>query len=163
MAITLNDNIQNNSPKSLDNKYLSNGTTLWSSVAAANAGVISAYRHRGLKVLIDIGGEAVEYWWKHGTTNSDLIPVQLDKFTLVADGSKALVVNEFVKRVLINPASELSALKIGTTVGGDEIMPEQTIPAGAWYNVTLERFVGSATTLYFTGVTSSTQFRLYYE
>ena len=103
MAITLNDNFQNNSPKSIDNKYMVGGVTPYASVAAANTAVNSAYRHKGLKVRITIGGEEVEYWWKYGITDSDLIPVSLDKFTLGSDGTKVLKIGEFYKRILIKP------------------------------------------------------------
>jgi len=73
MSIGISDNFQNNSGKALDNKYLSGGTTLYSSVAAANAAIFSVYRHRGLKVLIDVGGAPTEYWYKEGTADLNLV------------------------------------------------------------------------------------------
>lgn len=161
MSIPLNDNILTKSPKSLDNRYLSNGLTAYSSVLAANSAIVSAYRHKGLKVRITISGEELEYWWKYGTTDSDLIPVKIDKFTLATNGSKVLTIGEFYTRILIKPSTTLTALKIGTTNGGDELLIESEVPSGSWFNLTLEKYVDSSTTLYFGGVSSSTDFRLY--
>src|SRR5690349_14141522 len=73
MAIILNDNLQSNSPKSLDNKYLKFGTTPYVSIADVNATIPLAYRSLGLTVLIDDGSEALEYWYKDGTANGDLV------------------------------------------------------------------------------------------
>lgn len=73
MAIILNDNLQNNSPKSLDNKYLKNGLTIYTDAADANASIPSAYRSRGLTVLINVGGVPTEYWYRDGVANGDLI------------------------------------------------------------------------------------------
>lgn len=68
MSILLNDNLQNNSPKPLDAKYL-NGVTPWATVAAANAGIPLTQRSIGLTVNI----AGVEYWYKNGITDPDLI------------------------------------------------------------------------------------------
>src|SRR6478735_9938677 len=73
MAITLNDNLQSNSPKSLDNKYLKTGLTAYVDIADVNATIPLAYRSVGLTVLIDDGSEALEYWYKDGTANGDLV------------------------------------------------------------------------------------------
>ena len=57
MAITINDNFQNNSPKSLDAKYtkfVAGAATPYASVAEANSLIPSGYRSVGLTVLIDI-------------------------------------------------------------------------------------------------------------
>lgn len=72
MAIFVNDAIQNNAPKSLDNKYLKNGITPYASVAEANATIISQYRSQGLTVLIT-GTPNQEYWYLGGTTDGNLI------------------------------------------------------------------------------------------
>jgi hypothetical protein len=73
MAISINDNIQCNSPKSVDNKYLKFGTTLYTSVSDVNTAIPQVYRHRGLTVLIEIGGSQVEYWYYGGVLDGDLI------------------------------------------------------------------------------------------
>lgn len=69
MAIIVNDTLQSNSPKSLDNKYLKNGVTPYASVAEANSFIISQYRSLGLTVLI--GNQ--EYWYLGGVLDNNLI------------------------------------------------------------------------------------------
>ncbi|KAH0542027.1 hypothetical protein GP486_008676, partial [Trichoglossum hirsutum] len=69
MAIYINDAIQNNAPKSLDNKYLKNGITPYASVDDVNSTIVGPYRHQGLTVLV--GGQ--EYWYLGGTANNNLI------------------------------------------------------------------------------------------
>ena len=81
MAITVNDSIQNNSPKSLDNKYLKFGRFLYADTAEVNALIHPAYRHLGLTTLIDVGGVPTEFWYKEGTTDLDLVLKQYDVTT----------------------------------------------------------------------------------
>lgn len=68
--ITVNDSFQSNSPKSLDNKYLFNGVTFYTSTANANSKIVGPYRSLGLTVNI-LG---VEYWWANGIADIDLVP-----------------------------------------------------------------------------------------
>ncbi len=69
MAITINDALQNNAPKSLDNKYLKNGITPYASIDEVNSTIVGPYRHQGLTVLIG----SQEYWYLGGTANINLI------------------------------------------------------------------------------------------
>lgn len=68
--ITINDSLQSESPKSLDNKYLKFGQFPYVSVADVNATIVSAYRSPGLTVLIG----TVEYWYFNGVLDTSLIP-----------------------------------------------------------------------------------------
>ena len=68
MAIIINDNLAVNVGKPIDSKYL-NISTPWTSVSAANIGVVQSYRYTGLTVNIN----GTEYWWKNGITNTDLV------------------------------------------------------------------------------------------
>jgi hypothetical protein len=99
MAILLSDNLQNNSPKPLDAKYL-NGVTPWASVAAANAGIALTERSIGLTVNIN----NVEYWYAAGITNSDLV--------IKSGGSGSLPIVRYV--YLVQDASD--ATKMGGTL-----------------------------------------------
>ena len=159
MPVTTNDNLQNNSPKPLDNKYMLNGLNAYASTSSANTNL--TYRHKGLKVRISVDGEELEYWYKYGVTDNDLIPVSVHKLSSAVDVSRVIPAGEFVKRILINPTSQLAALKVGTSSNGDEIMPEELIPAGQWFNISTELYCPTSTTIYFTGITSSTQIRIY--
>lgn len=56
----------------------------YNSVAEANAAIISGLREKGRTVGILIGGSVVEYWWKSGILDADLVP----KSAGVTDGDK---------------------------------------------------------------------------
>lgn len=70
MAIELNDNIDNKSPKILDKRYSVDGVTPYVDVAEANATIPLSYRAKGLTVLI--GNQ--EYWYKDGIQDVNLVP-----------------------------------------------------------------------------------------
>jgi hypothetical protein len=68
MSINLNDNIQLNSGKPLDSRYLS-GISAYTSVAAANSAIPISTRYLGLTVLIG----TIEYWYQSAITDIGLI------------------------------------------------------------------------------------------
>ena len=67
MAILINDNYSLSANKPFDARYL-NIDTPWVDVPAVLAG-IPTYRYIGLTVNVN----GVEYWWKNGITNTDLV------------------------------------------------------------------------------------------
>lgn len=69
MAINIVDNLNIYAPKSIDNRYLKNGTVPYTSVNDVLASIEPSVRHIGLTVLIN----NEEYWFKNGVTNNDLI------------------------------------------------------------------------------------------
>lgn len=76
MAVTVNDSIQSNSPKPLDNKYgvfASGAFRAYTSVAEANSNLGTAVRSIGLTVLVNTGSGNVEYWYQAGTADGNLI------------------------------------------------------------------------------------------
>jgi hypothetical protein len=73
MAIIINDNLAVNVGKPIDSKYL-NGQTPWASIGATNAGIPLSYRYTGLTINI-LG---VEYWYKNGITDPNLIEKKYD-------------------------------------------------------------------------------------
>jgi hypothetical protein len=68
MAISLNDNLNINAPKPIDRKYSNNGIP-FTSVAEANTAIAAGVRSIGLTVNINYA----EYWYKQGTSDSDLV------------------------------------------------------------------------------------------
>ena len=68
MAIILNDNLSIQAPKAADSRYGPHADT-----ATAIAAVISANRYQGLVVGITSGSSVVEYWWRDGTADGNLI------------------------------------------------------------------------------------------
>lgn len=83
--------------------------------------------------------------------------------TLATDDTIALTAGRYYSRILLNPASALTAGKIGTTLAGEEVLPESAIPGSAWYNVAIDMYAASSGNLYLAGITSSTQYILFYE
>lgn len=94
MSVTVNDSIQSNSPKSLDNKYLKLGALTYTNLSDVNSTILAAYRSRGLTV--NIGG--AEYWYRDGLADVNLVakgvisvisPLSLDNTTGVLSMSVA--------------------------------------------------------------------------
>jgi hypothetical protein len=76
MAINLSDNININSPKILDSRY-----GPWSSVSAANTGILSLQRSVGLTVGISGATGLLEYWYANGISDSNLVLKTTSNFT----------------------------------------------------------------------------------
>jgi hypothetical protein len=81
MAIQYNENIKIAAPAPLDKRYLSNRTSLgvqlpYSGVTEVTGatGIILSERYTGLTVNIN----GIEYWFKNGVTNNDLIEKKYD-------------------------------------------------------------------------------------
>ena len=68
MAITINDNLNSLSPKPLDDRY-----GPFTSTTLAQLVVSGTVRHTGLTLGIYSGSSVVEYWYRTGITNSDLV------------------------------------------------------------------------------------------
>lgn len=76
MSLSINDSLQNNSPKPVDNKYgifASGSFRPYASVAEANATVPPAYRSIGLTVVVNTGSGNVEYWYQAGVADGNLV------------------------------------------------------------------------------------------
>lgn len=75
MSINLNDNFNVSAPLPIDSRY-GNGSSLpftsYTTTTSANASISAGQRYVGLTVLV--GTPAVEYWYRTGTTDADLIP-----------------------------------------------------------------------------------------
>jgi hypothetical protein len=80
MAITLNDNLQIQANKNIDNRY-----GPYDSISSALATLASFQRARGLTIGIVEGGLLKEYWFKDGVANVDLI----EKTTAGSGGSES--------------------------------------------------------------------------
>lgn len=135
MAIVINDTLQNNAPKSLDNKYLLNGVTPYTSVAQANATILSSYRSAGQTVLIG----SQEYWYLGGVADSNLI--LKSTVTTIAWGNITGTIASQVD--LSNALANLQPLIVpGTTIQywrGDE----------TWQALTSDVVTQGTTNLYF--------------
>jgi len=68
MAIILNDNINVEAPKATDNRY-----GPYANTAVALTSVPAYQRYQGLVVGVLISGSVVEYWFKDGTADGNLV------------------------------------------------------------------------------------------
>ena len=85
MAIILNDNIKINAGKPSESKYLNSSNIAYSSTTEATTSIPIAERYFGLTVLVDTGTSNVEYWWREGVTDIDLIEKKFASEQLVGD------------------------------------------------------------------------------
>jgi hypothetical protein len=68
MSIILNDNLSIQAPKAADSRF-----GPYVDTANALTSIVTTNRFQGLVVGITIGGQVVEYWFRDGTTDSNLI------------------------------------------------------------------------------------------
>jgi hypothetical protein len=104
MAIDLSDNIKIGQQLPVDSRYF-NGLLPWASLAAANTGIPTALRFRGLTVNV-LG---VEYWWADGTSDAQLVIKTVDAVLSLQD-----VTDE--GSTTTNPITAASFVKSGGTV-----------------------------------------------
>ena len=127
MAI-INQGIDNNSPQAIDRRFgkLSYGKTVpYTSIAEANAAISTYFRHIGKSVLIDPGTGPVEYWWRDGIADVDLVIKYTApasewkpyKIILAEDGSFSIPENSLLDMIVVVPTVGFD-LKIGTAPAG---------------------------------------------
>jgi hypothetical protein len=85
MAIILNDNLKINAGKPTDSKYLNASNAAYSATTEVLSTITLAERHQGLTVLVESGSSNIEYWFKEGITNGDLIEKKFASEQLVGD------------------------------------------------------------------------------
>lgn len=76
MAKQHNDNIRLNAPKAIEDRsfrVLNGASQPYASLAEANSLIPVAYRYKGLPVYILEGINTVEYWYRNGTADADLV------------------------------------------------------------------------------------------
>ena len=85
MAIILNDNIKINAGKPSESKYLNSSNIAYSSTTEASTAIPISERYLGLTVLVDTGTSNVEYWWREGVDDVDLIEKKFASEQVVGD------------------------------------------------------------------------------
>jgi len=85
MAIILNDNIKINAGKPSESKYLNSSNAAYISTGATVAAIPISERYLGLTVLIDTGTSNVEYWWREGVADIDLVEKKFASEQVVGD------------------------------------------------------------------------------
>lgn len=153
MSTPQNDSFQFRAPKPADSRYLKNEIIPWVSVAEVNAAIPSAYRYKGLTVLIG----TLEYWYLNGITNSDLIPKNIGTTTVLnisADGFYTFPLATLIVALIVTPDADIN-FKAGSAEGLEDFVPtlqlEEDIPAPL--AVFLYRNAGQS--IYFGGISGS--------
>ena len=105
MAISFNDNIKVFAPKPIDAKYLNTSNIPYSAITEVNTTILTSERYIGLTTNIN----NVEYWYKTGTTNSDLI-----EKTATADGDGVVFAGTLASgnTLILNRSQGLSDINI---------------------------------------------------
>lgn len=165
MSVTLNDNISTHAPKPIEARSMdfSGGISIpYASLAAAKTAIPSAYRHQYLTIwVLATNGDPLEYWWRADTTDASLEPKNKESFTLNTDGSIVLNPPYRYGDIIVIVTNNIATLKIGTTVGGGELEPGAAVTTTTPYTFSSVGYVGSARTIYFTGVTTGTKILVY--
>jgi len=74
---------------------------------------------------------------------------------LSADGSYAVPNGTVIDCIKLLPSADMAAVKVGTTPGGEEILPAQPLTGGQ--ASLIGTLITSGTTIYFTGITAGVQ------
>ena len=127
MAIVVNDNFQNNSPKSLDNIYLSFGMNNYASISAVNAAINPAYRHLGLTVKIG----ADEYWYRNGLADTDLILKSSGEVNTASNVGSGIGVYKDKVGVNFNFKSFLVTAPITINTTANEVLLDMTVASAS--------------------------------
>jgi hypothetical protein len=96
-------------------------------------------------------------------TVGNLTSYSKDTDTFSGDDSYDVAAGTYVKRIIIKPASPLTAFQCGYSPSGDELVTEQPVDEDVWTVFAIDYYFESSATIYLQGLTSSTQFILYYE
>lgn len=96
----------------------------------------------------------------------DNIKVQYDnkdKFSLGSDGVRIYGPGTYIEKIVIKPGATISAFKIGSTPGNDDIVTEQPIAGTVHTTLIVEKYFETGVTLYMEGINSSTSFLVFLE
>lgn len=78
---------------------------------------------------------------------------------LSGDGSYAIPEGTVIDLIQLVPSADLPAVKIGTTPGGEEILPEQALTGGE--PSFIGTLLGGGTTIFFNGITAPTAITIF--
>ncbi len=114
MAIALNDNLQINAPKPVDNRLLNNTNIAYTDLSEALIQT-AGKRHLGLEVLINAGvGGNAKYWFKDGINDEDLVLM-----TTGSSGGSATIYFDNGLNYANGTAGLGGTLKDDVTISGD--------------------------------------------
>ena len=91
----------------------------------------------------------------------DLTPVNLSGAS--ATTSHSMAGGKILHKIRIKSTSALTVFKIGTTVGGSEILPSEAVDANTAGIYTLDFDLESATTIYFSGLAGTWTIKIIFQ
>lgn len=91
----------------------------------------------------------------------DLTPVVMSGSSPTA--SHSMGGGKILHKVRVKGDADMTALKVGTTVGGSEILPDEALSAGTAAIYTLDFDLESPTTIYFSGLTGTWSIKIIFQ
>lgn len=161
MATPKNDSFRVQAQKSLDDKLLRLGRFAYVSRDEAIALVPVAERHPGLQVVV---GDQV-HAWVQGTTNDDLLPLNIFQKDLPADGIYPLKALNFLQGFATKNmgTSDIMLLRIGKSNGSGEVeMGARIVANSQEWSINMFPYLSSIDqNFFFSGVTQPIRIRIF--
>lgn len=137
---------------------------VFNSATELNAFLTSPRRYAGMIASIKtpvakayILNAAMDAWVEIGTGAGG---GSMDVVNLTGNDTYVVSANTLVEDMVGLPTSDLAALKIGTTPGGEEIVVSQPVTSAKGVVLAINFYAIGATTFYITGITSNTTFKI---
>jgi len=145
MPILLNDNLNVQAPRAVDNRYGPHAN-----VSNVHADVTPAIRYQGLTVGVNTANGIVEYWFASNTTNAGLVLKTVDSASALAE---ATLISNGIVRLNDTVTSPNTFQALTANMGKyivDSLALSNVTPIGGvryfgGYNVTSRQYTASAT------------------
>lgn len=160
MSILFNDNFLTNAPKPTDSRYMkfSGGNALpYDDVADANTRIPSTQRYRYLTILVLMNTIAVEYWYKNGIADGDLITKSKEVYVMGASGNFTMKAGEQYSDITVLPPSDLANFRMGTGPSTFDLVPGQPVTSAKGGVFGPMGYAVADTVIYLTGMVTNTQ------
>lgn len=135
--------------------------SVFTTTAARTAYLTNARRYAG-QVVVDMEDGSAYYlnsarnaWVSFNVSGPTTV-------NLISDNTAvSFILNTLYEHLVILPTSDLVGFKLGTTSGGEEILPAVPITAVDGMVIPLAKYFLSTTNIYFGGVSSNTTVKIY--
>jgi hypothetical protein len=135
--------------------------SVFTTTAARTSYLTNARRYAG-QVVVDMEDGNIYYLNAARDTWIGFTIVGPTTVNLVADDTPVVFdPNVLYEYLVIQPSSDLAGFKLGTTSGGEEILPAVPITAAAGMVIPLSKFFLGSTTIYFGGCPVNVTVKIY--
>jgi hypothetical protein len=86
--------------------------------------------------------------------------INTDAFTITTSDTRAVVGGLITQFIEVNPSSDLNSFRVGTISDDDAYVFPTFCAGGTWTLIDVSRYFPAGATLYFSGITSSTQVKI---